>query len=116
MKELNKKVRDRVEVSTQAQEERELELIKTLIPHNGHTLFEVNRKTLEIKEAEYTYQKTFKLRVSWKSGDKIAGGRSLIVNPDCEYVLALNKKSAIKKFKENRDGSRYKTNGNIKFY
>lgn len=113
---IQQKNKDKISISKEVQQENELNLLKSLIPHNNHTLWEINRKTLEIKPAAFNLISDYKLNWNWKKGDQLQGKKALIINFDCEYVLALSKVSALKKFAQNIDGARYKTEGTLKFY
>jgi hypothetical protein len=113
---IHQKNKDWISISKEVQQENELQLIKKLIPHNNHILWEINRSTLEVKPAAFNLVSNYALNWKWKKGDPIQGKKSLIVNHGCEYVLALSKDNALKKFEQNKDGSRYQTEGTLKFY
>ncbi len=101
MKELELKAKQSHEVSIKQQKEKKHELIGQIIPHEGHTLFEINTKTKEIKEAQFSMiekniaHNTFNIKQV----------KQVIVNEDCVYISALNKKNAIKHFSKNSNGS-----------
>lgn len=104
MKEMEKHDRDseRLQIeSVQArQENQEFKLIGSLRPLKGHTLWEINRKTLEIKPAKYTT--SVKKKITWHEALKIHNGHQVktevIVDKDCEYISALTKESALQRY------------------
>jgi hypothetical protein len=108
------------DVTTQIEKEQEkkfeLFLEKTIHPHKGHKLYEFNLDTGEVKEAEYDLKSDYIWQPNWKPGMPIASNRALLVKQGCTYVSALNKAAAIKKFNQQRDGSKFKEKGAIKFY
>ena len=65
----------------------------TLVPYPGQKCWELNKITGELKEAEYetTYVKLGKELVT----------RKVIRKDYCDYVLAINKRNAEKKFFKN---------------
>ena len=65
-------------------------LIDSITPYKGHTLFEIDCSTGEIKEAEYE-----EVNASYQTG---AARKKIIIKPNCLYISCLNKKSAKKKF------------------
>jgi hypothetical protein len=75
----------------------EKELIGTIIPHQGHTLWEIDNISKSIKEARIT-------NTSYKFG--VVNNQEIITEEGYTYVSALNKKSAINKFKKGRNGSK----------
>jgi len=105
MRELNKK--ESIEISVKKQQQKETEFIDRLIPHNNHKIWEVNTKTKEIDLAKYsnaTYQ---------FAGDN---KKEIIVNKDCVYICALNKKNALKKFEKGVNGSKEIISNPISLY
>lgn len=74
------------------EQEKKQELIGTIRPHRGHTLFSVNKKTLEIKKAEFE-----KLDAAWTLKKQ---NKKVVVEQDCIYIPALNRKNLIKKLKK----------------
>lgn len=57
-----------------------------LVP--GHRVFQINTKTLEVCEAEY------ETKIHYNSPNK----RKIITKEGFQYIMALNKKNALKKF------------------
>ena len=73
---------------------KELQLIGQIKPHKGHNVWEINQITLLIKEALFknstiTYHPKKHLRKKRKE---------ILVNKDCVYLSALNKKNALKQY------------------
>lgn len=118
MKELELKNKEKVPVSAEKQQEIEysVEHVKTIHPHKNHTLWEINTVTGEVKKAEFNLRQDYIFNPKWKPGDPVVSERALIVNPDCFYVSSLKKETAIKKFLSGKDGSKFKTRGQIKFF
>ncbi len=59
----------------------------------GHTLFSFNRKTKEIKPAQFEYKCALGL------DGKVHTETRVVVEPDCFYEQALNKANFIKRLK-----------------
>lgn len=79
---------DKLEVVQQIPDATE-KLIDRIVPHKGHTLFEINCITGDIVVAEFD-----SVSATFKGGVK----KKLIVKPNCLYISCLNKKNAKKKF------------------
>lgn len=92
---------NRIEMNVKKQQEIEYILEGTIIPKKGHTVFEINEQTLEVKKAEYKIDTVAFNVFTKKSPEK------LIVNADCIYIPALNAKNAWKKYLKNKDQSFY---------
>jgi hypothetical protein len=101
MKELELKVKQSHEVGIKQQKEKKHELIGQIVPHEGHSLFELNIKTKEIKKAQFTAIE----KDVYIFSKGIKHKKQVIVNEDCVYISALNKKNAIKHFSKNSNGS-----------
>lgn len=72
-------------------QQKEFTLLNQERKQKGHTLFEYNKVTGEIKKAEFFDSETF---------DMYQGNVSNVVtNPNCFYRQALNKKNLIKRLK-----------------
>ena len=89
--------KDQVEITTQKEIEKKHVLLTTIRPHKGHTLFEINVMTGEVKPAEFetenaNYEDAVKGNYSAK--------KSITANPGCMYISALNKGNAISKLKK----------------
>lgn len=98
-----------LEVTQKKQEEYRLVYQGTIVPHENHTLYEVDPVTLEVVEAKYTV-KDYMFNPKWKKGDKISSHNEVIITEGKVYVSALNKKSALKKFSKNSNGSKLDPN------
>jgi len=98
MKELQIKVKDQTEVSIKKKQKIERELVYTLNPYNGHKLWEINNKTLEVKKVKYSTSNNYYYGGLNKKEVEIKRGYT--------YVSALNKKNALKKFHSNQLGGK----------
>lgn len=88
---------NRIEVNVKKEKEVQYELIDKIIPYNGHTVWEINKQTLEIKKAE------------WYNTNYVIGGenkKELVVKKGYAYVSALNEKNALKKYKSGKSGTK----------
>ena len=87
---------DKVEIINQSEKKYRLQKVAQIIPHKGHTTFEINAKTGEVKTVEY---KEIKANVSLKTKTvEPLITKTIEVKKDCMYISALNEKNAIKKF------------------
>lgn len=100
--------KEKTELSVQQRKQIEHELIGHIIPHNGHTIFEIEIETGLIKEAEYMTDLTFII------GQDV--NKRILTREGCFYVSALNKKSALRKYNKGANGSKPKSTEPIKFY
>lgn len=94
MKELEIKDSKKLEFSVEKLQQKERQLEDVIIPKNGHKVFEINIKTLEVLEAEFDPSFTFILGQTQK--------KTITVKTDCVYVPALNKKTALDKYKKGK--------------
>lgn len=97
MKEIKIKDDINIEISVKKKQQKEKEFIGTIIPHEGHTIFQINNETLEIEEAKFS-NTTF-----------VFGGenkKEILIMKGCTYVSALNKKNALKKYNKGINGSK----------
>jgi hypothetical protein len=102
MKETSLKTETKIEVKTEVTQEKKLQLLGKLILKNNHKVFEFNRVTNTIDFAKYeelpykvsAVVKTNNLDYYAKHKKQSVG--KLIVNQDCIYIPALNKKNVIK--------------------
>lgn len=86
----------RIEVQAEKQEQKRLELIGRIKPHQGHVCFEYNIATGEIQEAQFMEQTVnYAEFVQTRTIQK-----KIMVKQGCLYVAALNKTNAEKKFKK----------------
>lgn len=70
-------------------------LLSSLYPQRGHKCFEINLDTHEINEVEYIETT---VEVTSISGENYKR-KKILVKDNCTYITALNKKNALKKFK-----------------
>jgi len=89
--------KDKLVISAEIPNKRGIEYIGTLKPQKGHTLFEMNVVTQEIVIAKFE-----DIVIDFNSALKgnYSKKQKVIINPNCIYVTALNKKNAAKKFLE----------------
>ena len=93
MKELNTPNQDKLEISATAPIKKELKHIGSLIPHKGHTCWELDLKTGDVIPAVFDTT-----AVAYESPSGIT--KKLIIKENCIYTTALNKKNAFKHFKK----------------
>jgi len=109
MKELETHLKksDKIEINAKKNNQQETTLLLNGIiqPKKGHTLFEVNTVTLEVKEAEFNKNKD----ISWSAAKRkdYSGINTLIINDRYVYIPALNKFNALKLFKKNPNQDAY---------
>ena len=73
---------------------KELKLIGSIQPQKGHKCFEINIITNEISEAEFFEDYVSMFSSSYERKKKLR------IKIDCIYITALNKKNALKKYRE----------------
>lgn len=121
MKELEKHNRDSdkqsIEVIQEKKQQQEFRFDSSLRPVRGHTVFEINTKTFEVKEAEYKKHE----RITWWEALKIYNGedvlkKEIIKEKDCVYISALNAKNALKRFQEGKGSKKMNKKKNIKLF
>jgi hypothetical protein len=89
--------KEKIEISVKQKKQIEKELIGNIIPHKNHTLWEINIETLEIKEAEFIKEPLILGQVQKKQ---------VLQRDGHAYVSALNKRNALDKFKNGKNGSK----------
>tara|TARA_R110002033_G_scaffold11575_3_gene36318 strand:+ start:485 stop:793 length:309 start_codon:yes stop_codon:yes gene_type:complete len=72
--------------------EKKRNLIGSILPKRGHTLFSFNKKTGEIKKAEFV-----KFDYEWLQ--ETQPNRKIDIEENCIYLSVLNKKNLIKVLK-----------------
>ena len=87
-----------IEESVKQQKQIEHELIGEIIPHNGHSIFKINKESKKVELAKYS-NTTFTFNGENK--------KKIIVEDGFHYVSALNKKNALKKYLKGDNGNRY---------
>lgn len=98
-----------IEISVKQKKQVEHELIGNIVPHEGHTVWKINKETLQIEKAKFSnviYSNTIDNN-GFQSIKK-----QLIVQDGYEYISALNKKNALKKYFKGKNGG--KKLGNLK--
>jgi len=104
-----KKTKDKVVITKQQEQEHQLVLQGRLFPHPNHKVFEVevvNGETL-VREPEFKLDTTYKFNPHYKKGDPIAKKSEVIIKQGCYYVVAMNKETALNKFKKGLNGSKF---------
>jgi len=96
LKEISK---DKIVLEKQAEQQKETKLIGKIRPKKGHTLFEVNEYTGEIKKAVFESQ-----TISFEQAKSkfLTPKKKVLVNKNCIYISALNVKNLIKKLKKTK--------------
>jgi hypothetical protein len=84
-------------VAVKQKKEVEITYTNSLIPHSGHKVWEINKETLEVKEAKFS-------NTNYHIGAK--NKKEIIKKNNCEYISALNKENALKKYKKGVNGGR----------
>jgi hypothetical protein len=87
--------KDKLEVSAEMPNKREEKYIATLYPKNGHSCFEINLVTKEIKLA--CFEDVAADFVNAAKGNFIKKSK-ILIKPNCIYETALNKENVAKKF------------------
>lgn len=95
MKELDVKIQ--IEESVKQKKQVEHELIGKIIPYEGHTIWEINKETGAIERAKFS-----NATYNYIGENK----KEIIVKQGHEYVSALNKKNALRKYKKGLNGSK----------
>ena len=85
-------VKDKVVIVGQREMKQKAKLHGSIRPQKGHTLFELNLKTKEIKPA--TFEELDFVVNQITNGKK----KKVIMQTDCIYISALNEKNALRKF------------------
>jgi hypothetical protein len=89
----------RTEVVAKKKQQQEKELVGKIMPHRGHTIWQINTETMQVTPAQFTEQ-TFVI------GQNHAN-REIIIVPGHSYVSALNVKNAVKKYLKGVNGSMF---------
>jgi hypothetical protein len=98
--------KDKMELSIQKKQQKEKEFVGKIIPHAGHKIYEINEETLEIGLAKYEL-KTFII-------GQYHNNPEIIIRNGYSYVSALNKKNALKKYKQGLNGSKEEVKNPLK--
>jgi hypothetical protein len=98
---INPEHKPKQELSVKKKKQIEHKYIGSVSPFRGHKVFEVNEVTGEIQEASYVKSKNIEWEVAVKSME--AGfKREIVINQSCVYISALNKESALKRYKSGK--------------
>ena len=97
MKELQIQAKDKISLHAQPQKEEKREYIGTLRPKQGHTLFEIEVGTGDIRPATFESSAVYYKQAA---AGNIYQRRVLVVKPGCIYKSCLNKKNARKHFEK----------------
>jgi hypothetical protein len=102
--------KDKKETVKQQKQVQELQYVDTIHPHENHILFKIDLKTLKVSKATIKENENYRLNWNWKKSDGIPKHREVIIEPGFAYVSALTPQTAVKKFKENKNGSKRNKN------
>lgn len=94
MKETCIPVKDKIEITKQQQADTQKILHSKIIPHENHTLFEVDLSIKEIKLAVFDELPAIKWEDALKR--KVSAIKKVTKKDNCIYISALNKKNALK--------------------
>jgi len=97
MKELELKHETKIEVSVKQKKQIEHNLIGKVVPHEGHVIWQINKVTLEIEKAKFS------------NATYVFGGenkKEIITKEGFAYISSLNKRNALKHFKNGTNGSK----------
>lgn len=106
MKELETK--SKIEIQVKKQKQVQNELLYSIVPHNNHTVFEINNETLDVKKAKYSNVTALDFYGKPK--------KEIIVKKNHSYVSALNDKNALKKYLKGKNGSKEIIKNPIKLF
>lgn len=101
--------KEKTEISQQKQHEYQLVYYDTIVPHEGHRIFEIDLVTQEITEAKYDYG-NYIYDPFWSPKKKASSNGKLIMNQGKAYVSAMNAENALKKFKTGSTGTKIDKN------
>lgn len=105
----NLNTKEKTELSVQQEQEYQLKLHTTIFSHPNHILWEIDTKTLKVREATFEAQ-DIEIDLSKEVSVFTPRGK-VIIRQGCVYVSALNKKNALKKYRKGENGSRKDPNG-----
>jgi hypothetical protein len=96
MKEINidRNVKDKIEIVKQQQAEIQKVFDSKIIPHENHSLFEFDLNTNEIRLAKFDELPAIKWEDALKC--QISAQKKITKKENCIYISALNKKNVIK--------------------
>jgi hypothetical protein len=97
MKESLQHNQDEVAIVKQVQQKKKREHVGQIIPHEGHSIFEFNKVTYELRKAKFEYGSIMMTGNSKGVTTTRTGGKTVIVKENCYYLSSLNVKNAVKK-------------------
>lgn len=98
MEELKIKHQEQTELQAQKRQQIEKQLVGEILPYSGHFIFEICYEDFSLKKAEYI-KKPFEWSLK-------AAKREILIREGYVYISALNKKNALKKFRQGLNGSK----------
>lgn len=103
------KEKEKLEITQQQEKEYKLTYQSTIHPHFGHTVFEIDVETLEVRLPEYE-QTDYVFDPFWQKGKRPIVEAKIIRKEGCVYIAALNRKNALKNFHKGINGSKIDPN------
>lgn len=97
---------ERTELNVKKKQEIEYVLQGTIKAQKGHFIWELNKKTGEIKKAEFK-RNTVVFAPNKPVFAAELPAEELIVKADCIYIPALNAENAKRKYQKNKEQSAY---------
>lgn len=94
-KQLRPTDREKIVIAAQKQQEKEIRLLGSIVPHDGHTLFELEMQTGKIARAEFM---TGTMKYTEAFEKTKAKSKKVLVKQGHLYVSALNMRNAAKNF------------------
>lgn len=94
MKETDIPVKDKIEITKQQEADTQKVLHSKIVPHENHTLFEIDLSIKEIRLAVFDELPAIKWEDALKS--KVSAIKKVTKKDNCIYISALNKKNALK--------------------
>lgn len=94
MKETDILIKDKIEITKQQEADTQKILDSKIIPHENHTLFEVDLSIKEIRLAAFDELPSIKWEDALKL--KVSAIKKVTKKDNCIYISALNKKNALK--------------------
>lgn len=94
MKETQKHNSDTIEIVNQVQAKKIKSLLGSIIPHEGHTLYEFDKTNFKLRKATFE-RKNHVLRFNQDAGPDLK--KEVIIKENCFYISSLNVKNAVHK-------------------
>ena len=106
MRELHKHERDSerqsIESIVKKKQQKELKIENSIKPYKGHKLFEINTKTLEIKEALFLQEEVIDFEKHMNGAISIVKNKKVSMKKNSVYISALNVNCALKRYKKQK--------------